>query len=263
MQVFFDSNMRLLRKRKNLTQEDLGREVKSTRSTINNYESGILPSLDNLLTISEYLGISMDTLMRVDLSKLSQIQLLQLERQDHYIRGTYLRVLATTVDPSNRDNIELVSHRAKAGYTAGYNDPEFISGLPTFQLPFLSREKKYRMFQLDGDSMLPIPDKAYVIGEFLQDWNSIKDGNAYIFLTKEDGIVFKVAYNQIRKKKNLLLRSLNPIYKPYEMDVHNILEVWRFVNYSSSELPEHSPDLNAFMGKLNELKSEAMKFSLK
>ena len=137
--------MRLLRKRKNLTQEDLAREVKSTRSTINNYESGIAPSLENLLTLSEYLGISMDTLMRVDLGKLSQLQLLQLERQDHYIRGTYLRVLATTVDAHNRENIELVTHKAKAGYTAGYNDPEFISGLPTFQLPFLSRENLTQM----------------------------------------------------------------------------------------------------------------------
>lgn len=263
MKTFFDSNVRLLRKRKNLTQEDLAREVNTTRSTINNYENGIAPSLENLLALSDHFGISMDTLFRVDMSKLTQFQLLQLERQDHYIRGTYLRVLAATVDVNNRENIELVSHKAKAGYTSGYNDPEFISGLPTFQLPFLSREKKYRMFQLDGDSMLPIPDKAYVIGEFLRDWHDIKDGHAYIFLTKDDGIVFKVAYNQIRKKKNLLLRSLNPIYQPYELDVHNILEVWRFVNYSSSELPEETPDMKAFMGKLDELKSEAMKFSVK
>ena len=85
MKTFFDSNTRLLRKRKNLTQEDLAREVKTTRSTINNYESGVFPSLENLLALSEYLGISMDTLLRVDLAKLSQIQLLQLERQDHYI----------------------------------------------------------------------------------------------------------------------------------------------------------------------------------
>jgi transcriptional regulator with XRE-family HTH domain len=263
MKIFFDSNLRLLRKRKNLTQEDLANEVKSTRSTINNYENGIAPSLENLLVLSDHFGISMDTLFRVDLSKLSQFQLLQLERQDNYIKGTYLRVLTATVDSNNRDNIELVGHKAKAGYTAGYNDPEFISGLPTFQLPFLSREKKYRMFQLDGDSMLPIPDKAYVVGEFLQDWHEIKDGYAYIFLTKEDGIVFKVAYNQIRKKKNILLRSLNSIYKSYEMDVQNILEVWSFVNYSSSQLPSESPDINAFMGKLDELKNEAIKFSVK
>lgn len=264
MKLFFDSNLRLLRKRKNLTQEDLAREVKSTRSTINNYESGIAPSLENLLILADYFKISMDMLLRVDMNKLSKFQLLQLERgHESYVKGTHLRVLATTVDSSNKENVELVSHKAKAGYTAGYNDPEFISGLPTFQLPFLSREKKYRMFHLDGDSMLPIPDKAYVIGEFLQDWNEIKDGHAYIFLTKEDGIVFKVAYNQIRKKKNILLRSLNPIYKPYEIDVQNILEVWRFINYSSSKLPDEAPDMKIFMGKLDELKSEAIKFSLK
>lgn len=256
--MFFNTNLRLLRKRKGLTQEDLAREIRTTRSTVNNYENGIAPSLENLLLMADFFGISMDTLLRTDMSKLSAFQLLQLERgHDSYVRGTHLRVLATTVDSDNRENIELVSHKAKAGYTAGYNDPEFISGLPTFQLPFLTRERKYRMFQLDGDSMLPIPDKAWVVGEFLQNWNEIRDGHAYIFLTRDDGIVFKVAYNQIRKKKNLLLRSLNPIYSPYEIDAQNILEVWRFVNYFSSELPEQTPDLRSLIGKLDALKNEA------
>jgi hypothetical protein len=63
--------------------------------------------------------------------------------------------------------------------------------LPGFQLPFLSKQKKYRTFQLSGDSMLPIPDGSWVTGEYLQDWNDIISGNAYIVFTIDDGIVFK------------------------------------------------------------------------
>ena len=47
------------------------------------------------------------------------------------------------------------------GYTRGFADPEFVKVLPVFQLPFLSRDKKYRTFQISGDSMLPIPDGSY------------------------------------------------------------------------------------------------------
>src|SRR6185369_16994492 len=128
---------------------------------------------------------------------LSEAQLHELETgHDSYIKGTKLRVLATTVDNENRENIEFVNIKAKAGYTAGYNDPEYISGLPTFQLPFLSPDRKYRTFQIDGDSMLPIPDKSYITAEYLTNWNDLKDGHAYIILTMDDGIVFKIAYNQ-------------------------------------------------------------------
>ena len=78
---------------------------------------------------------------------------------DSFISGSKLRVLSSTVDQNDNENIELVPLKAKAGYTNGYSDPDFISQLPTFQLPFLSKERKYRTFQIDGDSMYPIPSK--------------------------------------------------------------------------------------------------------
>lgn len=173
--------------------------------------------------------------------------------------------MVTTVDKKNIENIELVSEKAKAGYKSGYSDPEFIKELPTFQLPFLSSNKKYRAFQISGDSMLPIPDKSWIIGEFIEDWLSIKDGQLFILLTLEDGIVFKTVYNQIRLKNTLLLKSLNPIYKSYEITLSEVKEVWKFVQYISSEIPEtailednlvsivlkHDKDINQIKEKLN------------
>ena len=147
-------------------------------------------------------------------------------------------VLATTVDDENEENIELVNEKARAGYTNGFADPEFISRLPTFQLPFLSPSKKYRTFQLSGDSMLPIPDRSWVTGEFLQDWKQIRTGNAYIILTLDEGIVFKIAENLLEKEHKLTLYSLNPVYEPFDVHISEIREIWQFVNYISSEIPE-------------------------
>ncbi len=93
--------------------------------------------------------------------------------------------------------IELVPEKAKAGYATGYADPEYIGELPVFTLPFLSEKKKYRTFQLKGDSMLPIPDGSWVTGEYLQDWMGIISGKAYVVFTLDDGIVFKVVENNI------------------------------------------------------------------
>jgi phage repressor protein C with HTH and peptisase S24 domain len=161
-----------------------------------------------------------------------------------YLKGGNLRVLATTVDSKNEENIELVSEKAKAGYSTGFADPEFIKELPVFRLPFLSRQKKYRTFQLNGDSMLPIPDGSYVTGEFVQDWNTIISGHGYIVLTMDEGIVFKIAENLLETEHILRLFSLNPIYEPFDVQAGEIKEIWKFVNYISSEIPDPmiSPD---------------------
>ena len=68
--------------------------------------------------------------------------------------------------------------------------------------------------------------------------HEIKDGNAYIVLTNDDGPVFKVLYKSLKSKKSILLKSLNPFYQPYELQLEDVKEVWKFVNYISSELPE-------------------------
>ncbi len=255
---FFSSNIKFLRKRKGWTQDDVAVALGMKRSTLSGYENRVAePPLEVLLAFSEHYRIAVDTLLKVDLSALSESQLSQLERgADVYIRGSGLRVLATTVDPENEENIELVPERAKAGYRTGYADPEFISQLPTFQLPFLSPGRKYRTFQISGDSMLPIPDGAWVTGEYVQDWSTIVSGQGYIIFTMDDGIVFKVVENLIREEHKLRLYSLNPLYEPYDVDVRDIREVWKFVHYISSELPDPVIPENQVMSMLARLKRD-------
>lgn len=186
----------------------------------------------------------MDALVRIDLSKLDEDSLKELELGfNRDLEGVNMRVLYSTLDKQGRENIELVPIKSRAGYTAGYGDPKYISSLPTFHLPFLLKDRKYRTFQLEGDSMLPIPDKAYVVGEYVQNLKNLKDGEACIIVTLEDGIVFKVVFNQIRKQKKLLLRSLNPAYKPYEIEIEKVIEAWKFTNYFTSEIPKYYADV--------------------
>ena len=86
--------------------------------------------------------------------------------------------------------------------------------------------------------MLPIPDGSWVTGEYLQDWHNIISGKAYVVFTINDGIVFKIVENKLKKDGKLVLYSLNPIYEPYEVHIAEVKEIWKFINYISNELPE-------------------------
>lgn len=242
--MYFGSNVQFLRKRRKISQEDLSNELNVKRSSLSGYELGNSePNFETLLRFSEFFRISLDKLLKIDLRAVSAVYLNQLEQGiDVDITGAKLRVLATTVDHGNEENIELVPIKAKAGYTTGYGDPDFIKVLPTFQLPFLDRNKKFRTFQINGDSMPPVSDKSWVTGEFLQNWNTIKDGYPYIVVTENEGIVFKMIYKQFDKNQTLLLCSTNPIYEPYEININEVNEIWKFVNYISNDMPE--PNLN-------------------
>ena len=155
--MYFNSNIKFLRKRMGRTQDDVAVALSMKRSTLSGYENAIAqPGITALIAFSKYFRISIDTLVKIDLSALPESQLRQLEKgYDVYMNGTHLRILATTVGSDNEENIELVSEKAKAGYKSGFADPEYISILPTFRLPFLSKQKKYRTFQVSGVGGVP------------------------------------------------------------------------------------------------------------
>ena len=106
MEIFFGNNLKILRARKHRSQQELAGFVGIKRSMLNNYENQISnPSIESLLKVSEYFNISINTLLTVDFSKLSGSQLSELERGlDIYVKGSKMRVLATTVNEKNEDN---------------------------------------------------------------------------------------------------------------------------------------------------------------
>ena len=262
--MYFDSNIKLLRRRKSRTQDEVAEQLQMKRSTLSGYENRVAqPGLEVLLLFSNFYHIAVDTLLKVDLSTMSETQLRQLEHgEDVFLRGGNLRVLASTVDTDNRENIELVPMKAQAGYTNGFADPEYINNLQVFQLPFLSGERKYRTFQLQGDSMLPIPAKAWVTGEYVLDWKELKTGEACVVLTMDEGIVFKIIDNKIESDGLFILYSLNPIYEPYEIHINEIREIWKFVHFISHEIPEPVIPENQLVRTVASLKQDLDRLKL-
>ena len=78
--MYLSSNIRFLRKRKRLTQNGLAELLTINRSGINNYENGsVIPPVSVLIALSDLFHISIDTLLRINLSKLRESQMYLIE----------------------------------------------------------------------------------------------------------------------------------------------------------------------------------------
>ena len=233
--MYFAENLKFLRMRRKKSQMDLATELGLTRTTLSGYEKNVQPPFKVLIRISEYFTISLDALIKYRLETLSEFQLSQIEKGfDVDITGNKLRLLTISVDNKGDENIEMVPVKAQAGYTNSYGDIDFIASLPKFKLPFLPKNKTYRSFQIQGDSMLPVKEGSWVTCSYIEDWSTIKDGKACIVVTKDEGIVFKLIYKKLEDGK-LLLVSSNSDYFPYEMSISQILEIWQFETINSFE----------------------------
>lgn len=104
--------------------------------------------------------------------------------------------------------------------------------------------------------MPPVVEGSFVVAEFVQNWMTVKSGTPCILVTKEEGIVFKIVYNQLTDSQTFKLCSTNTMYQPYDVHANDILEVWKFVNYISPELPEVRMDDSQLGRSLSELQKE-------
>lgn len=256
--MFIAQNLKFIRKKKGLSQEEMASLLGLNRSTYSGYENEVAqPNLELLLQIAQGEKIPLESLISKELSKLSAQDLDQMQGAwKSEASGKHLRVLATVVNTDNEEAIELISEKVSAGYTSGYADPDYLQELPTLRLPFLSKERKYRAFPISGDSMPPVVHGSYVVGEFVQDWLQLPSNTPCVVVTKEDGIVFKYVQNLLQQKQSLRLSSTNPLYAPYEVPVADILEVWRFVSYISKELPDILLDHTALSSQLRSMQAD-------
>ena len=252
------TNLKLLRKRVKRSQEEVAQELGLTRSSYSGYENGVAqPGIDLLVTLCDYYLIPIDDFLRKDLEALTEKEWDQLGKQPlNDLKGQKLRVLTTVVNNDEEEMIEMIPMQASAGYASGYADPDYLKVLPTFYLPFLSKNKKYRSFPIKGDSMPPVVEGSYVVAEYIQNWMTIRSGTPCIVVTKDEGIVFKVVHNLLESSQSFQLCSTNTFYAPYLVHANNIIEMWKFVNYISPELPEVRMDDNDLSKSIQSLQKE-------
>ncbi len=212
-QSFAGQNLKYLRKLKGLTQEEFAQKLLIKRSLLGAYEEERAePRIEVLEIISDQFKISLDDLLRSDLSE---------------VKGSYLsRRRSIKMSNSDSNQIHFVPMKAAAGYLAGYADEEFIDELNTFTLPMLG-SGQFRAFEIIGDSMLPTPSGSIIVGQKVEGLDEVRQDAAYVVVSRSEGIVYKrVSVNQKRKGR-ITLTSDNQDYQPYDIKAEEVLELWQ------------------------------------
>lgn len=227
-------NLKYLRKKKGLTQQQFADIMEIKRSLVGAYEEDRAePKYELLKKFAAFYELSMDELVNEKIDDKWKPKSIS--------DGSNIRILSISVDQDDNERIDFVPVKASAGYLNGYADPQYIGELPKFNLPFFN-QGTFRAFEIKGDSMLPLPSGTIVIGEYVENWNDVKAGETYVFISLNEGVVYKRAGNKLKDNKSIKLISDNPVYEPYSIAVDEIMEIWKAKAYISSEFPQPSPE---------------------
>ncbi|MFN7278887.1 MAG: XRE family transcriptional regulator [bacterium] len=235
-------NLKYLRKLKGNTQEEFAALLNIKRSLLGAYEEERAePRLEVLEIVSDQFSVSLDDLLRRDLSDRSQSYLArrreQKMSQDHNL-------------------IHFVPVKAAAGYLNGYADDEFIDELNTFTLPMLGGGE-YRAFEIIGDSMLPTPSGSVIVGQRTgNDMEEIRNNHAYIVVSRTEGIVYKRIVKNEEAKNRLTLVSDNPAFQPYQVNAEDVLEIWQAQMVISRVAVQQRWDMGQLASMVNNLQQE-------
>jgi len=215
-------NIKYLRQKNKLSQQELADQLSVPRSSLSDYERGHTQvSIDNLLKLSDIFDVTVDALIKTNLSH-TDLEI---------IRNRDFKVLAISVDVDNNCNIELVETKAEAGYLESFGDPEYIKDLPKIAFPNIP-QGTYRGFEIHGDSMLPMESGSIVICSYIENLLDIKKDKTYVIITKSEGLVYKRLRPDIKHKK-LILCSDNDSYLPYEIALSDVAEIWQYYAHLS------------------------------
>lgn len=226
------NNLKYLRKKKGLTQQQFADSIGCKRASVGAYEEERAePKYDLLNTIADFYNLSIDELVNEEMS--------DSWKPKSKASASQVRILSVTLDSEEKENIELVPVKASAGYLNGYADPEFVADLPKFSLPMF-KNGTFRAFEIKGDSMLPLESGTIIIAEYVDDWNSIKAGQTYVVISNNEGVVYKRIGQKFKAEKGFLLVSDNKVYDPYWVNTDEVVEVWKAKGFFSTQLPEPS-----------------------
>lgn len=238
-----NQNLKYLRKLRGWTQEEFAQKLGIKRSLLGAYEEERAePRMEVLETVCDMFKLTMDDLLRKDMS----------DTKSNYLSRRRAMKLA-----GGRSEIPFVPVKAAAGYLAGYADPEFVDELNTFTLPMLSGGN-YRAFEIIGDSMLPTPSGSVIVGEKIDNLEDVKNGNAYIVVSRHEGIVYKRIQKNGRSKSKITLVSDNPVYHPYTVNADDVLEMWQAQMVISKASQQHQWDVGQLASIVNNLQEQVV-----
>ncbi|WP_031528034.1 helix-turn-helix transcriptional regulator [Dyadobacter crusticola] len=158
--------------------------------------------------------------------------------------------------PNVYQNVQWVALNMQQHYLANFQNPAYLTNLPSFQLPNLPTGY-YRAFEAGADYTYP---GALLIGTFVRNWYDIHDGMQYVFVLKSAGIICRTAFNHVKTSGFLLLTSDNGAAPELEIPLQDVLEVWEIKAFVSLQIPAPQPSLERISQLVDELQLELSQY---
>ncbi len=217
-------NVKELRLKKGITQEELAELTGIPRGRINGWEQrGTTPKLEDYRKIIKVLGDVLETNVSNEISKPDFIT----QRRNKKL-GTNLFMAP------------LIPVRAQAGYTKAADQMVFMDTLEKYALPpgVDPHAAVWAYWEVEGDSMEP----SFHSGDYIlatqvprMDWEQIRNFYIYVIVTEE-----KVLIKRVMAKNPLewvLISDNEAKYSQQLLPVEYIKQVWVFRRLINSRVP--------------------------
>ncbi|MGO4911058.1 MULTISPECIES: XRE family transcriptional regulator [unclassified Leeuwenhoekiella] len=191
--------LKLLRERSALSQKKVATELGITQgaySLIENGQNSI--TTEHLLTLSKLYSVPTDRILK----------------------GSHNSIMMS----SSNGFVPLINVEARAGFIENRDNEQWMSTLDMFKLPGYEPAEGQKLFEVEGDSMMPtLMHGDILITQHADDLTEILDGSVAVIVTAKSVLTKRI-------KKDLandavILISDNSKYESISYELSNILEI--------------------------------------
>ena len=197
------SNIKYLRKLKNVTQTALAEYVGVTHSSISGYETGkFLPDAASIMKLCQFFEIEPNDILLKDITtgiEPSQIQM----------------VLPGDISGKNL----LIPAGAQSGYLQEWT-ADYVRSLSMVAIPGVEGEA--RTFEIVENTMIPDLTPGEYVACAACSLSEVQSGHVYVIVSDQ----IQISYAQVEKDRVLCIPENKEEYKPYYVPVTKIREVW-------------------------------------
>ncbi|MFD2826140.1 XRE family transcriptional regulator [Leeuwenhoekiella polynyae] len=191
--------LKALREKTSLSQKKVAEELGITQgaySLIENGQNSI--TTEHLLTLSRLYSVPTDRILK----------------------GSHNSIMMS----STNGFVPLINVEARAGFIENRDNEQWMSTLDMFKLPGYEPAQGQKLFEVEGDSMMPtLMHGDILITQHTEDLSEILDGSVAVIVTTKS-----VLTKRIKKdlpNNAIILISDNSKYESISYDLENILEI--------------------------------------
>lgn len=260
---FLGSNIRFLRERSGLNQDEMQAQTGITGKTLSNYERGNTePNIKTIIAFSKFFSVDITTLLTIDLrANVHLIEKSAIEKKQENVHlNVHPNVHPTGKKQPNSTNLTINVAEPEATYSksitvipitdisvaagTGVYNSEYIDNVDAVRLPaaFVKTGHTYLCVRIKGLSMSPtLQDGGYVIIRHMDhsEWVKMPDERIFVVVDGDGKAYLKRVKNRF-KQGFIVLKSDNPdqaTYPNFNLNINEITSIWYVEWYFSAKMP--------------------------